>query len=212
MQLQEILRQADEILFEQTGEHLDDLQSTIIEESLKGQKYKEIANTHHRTEGHIRDVAYKLWEALSISLGQEVNKYNLRSVMERSCVFNIRNSGNSINSGRIDNLNVSPKDNDSRSVINQNNDLKIIAVNSDLEIVIPNETCKQVGLKQGQEFQIVQNGEKLELIPYVKSDRDTLWEKMRQLREKIVTSTNPLLNHEEIERLIEEERTQVDNL
>ena len=207
-----MLRQADQILFEQTGEHLDDLQSAILESSLKGQKYTEIANALHRTEGHIRDVAYELWKALSVSLGQDVNKYNLKSVMERSCVFNIQNSINSINSGCIDNLSVLPKGNGSTGMTNGNNNFKVIKVNSDLEIVVPNETCKELGLKEGQEFQITQNGEKLELVPYVKIDRNTLWEKMNQLRKEIVTSNNSLLNHEELESLIEDERSEFDSL
>ncbi len=203
MQLQEMLKHADEILFEQTGEHLDDLQSVILEASFQGQKYTEIANMYHRTEGHIRDVAYEMWKALSISLGEEVNKSNLKSVMERSCVFNIRNSVNSINSGRIDNLNVSSKDITLRRGANQNNNLQVITVTPDLQLVIPNETCKQVGMKQGQEFQVVQNGEKLELIPRVTSDRDALWAKMRQLREQIRASGEPLLNDDEIDRQME---------
>lgn len=122
MQLEEMLKQADEILFQQTGERLDDLQSAILESALQGKKYTEVASEHYLTEGHIRDVAYKLWNALSISLGEEVNKSNLKSAMERSYVFNIKNSGNSINSGKIDNIGLPFKYANSGRLANQNRD------------------------------------------------------------------------------------------
>jgi AbrB family looped-hinge helix DNA binding protein len=210
MQVQEILRQADEILFEQTGEHLDDLQNAILESAVMERKYTEVASEHHRTEGHIRDVAYELWNALSKSLGEEVNKSNLRSVMERSCVFNIRNSVNSINSGRIDNLSLLAKDSIIETAKNQNSKLDIITVTPDLQVVIPKEACKHIGLKQGQKLQIARNGEKIELIPCAeKSDREVLWEKMRQLREQIVASGIPLLDDEALNQEIQEQHHQL---
>ena len=83
MDIKEVLQCADELVFAQTGKHLDDIQETLIKGVWQGQTYEKIANECNRSESHVRDVGYKLWQILSEQLGEDVNKYNFRSTIER---------------------------------------------------------------------------------------------------------------------------------
>ena len=104
MDVKEVLRFADEMVFAKTGEHLDDLQKAILLGVWEGQKYSQIAETSYCSEGHIRNIASKLWKRLSNVLGEEVTQSNLRSALERRQVFIVsQNFGNNF---VIGNLNV----------------------------------------------------------------------------------------------------------
>ncbi|MEK0182290.1 NB-ARC domain-containing protein [Microcoleus anatoxicus] len=104
MDVQEVLRFADEMVFAKTGEHLDDLQKAILLGVWEGQKYSQIAETSYCSEGHIRNIASKLWKRLSNVLDEEVTQSNLRSAIERRQLFIVsQNFGNDF---VIGNLNV----------------------------------------------------------------------------------------------------------
>jgi len=104
MDVQEVLRFADEMVFAKTGEHLDDLQKAILLGVWEGQKYSQIAETSYCSEGHVRNIASKLWKRLSNVLDEEVTQSNLRSALERRQVFIV--SSNFGNDFVIGNLNV----------------------------------------------------------------------------------------------------------
>ncbi|MFB8796935.1 MAG: NB-ARC domain-containing protein [Microcoleus sp.] len=87
MDVQEVLRFADNMVFAKTGEHLDDLQKAILLGAWKGQKYSQIAETSYCSEGHIRNIASKLWKRLSNVLDEDVTQSNLRSALERRQLF-----------------------------------------------------------------------------------------------------------------------------
>jgi NB-ARC domain len=87
MDVQEVLRFADDMIFAKTGEHLDDLQKAILLGVWEGQKYSQIAETSYCSEGHIRNIASKLWKRLSNVLDEEVTQSNLRSALERRQLF-----------------------------------------------------------------------------------------------------------------------------
>ena len=102
MDVQEVLRFADNMVFAKTGEHLDDLQKAILLGAWKGQKYSQIAETSYCSEGHIRNIASKLWKRLSNVLDEEVTQSNLRSALERRQLFIIsENSGNDFFIGNV---------------------------------------------------------------------------------------------------------------
>ncbi len=88
MELQEVLRFADEQVFAKTGKHLDDLQEAILTEALQGRKYAKVAQERDRTEGYVRVAAAELWKILSEVLGKEVSKVNVRSILERAIFYN----------------------------------------------------------------------------------------------------------------------------
>ena len=60
MNLKEVLKMADKIVFAKTGKHLDDLQEAILRGSVQGEKYTKIAEEIHCNESYVRDVGSKL--------------------------------------------------------------------------------------------------------------------------------------------------------
>ncbi|MEG4506025.1 NB-ARC domain-containing protein [Microcoleus sp. F6_B4] len=91
MNLKEMLNVADRIVFEKTGRHLDDLQAAVLRGTLQREKYKEIAKDFDCSESRIREIGSELWQILSEELGEDVNKTNFRSAMERWQVSNVSN-------------------------------------------------------------------------------------------------------------------------
>jgi hypothetical protein len=83
MDIKEVLKLADDLVFAHTGKHLDDLQQAVLRGVWQGQKYAKIAEESHCTEGYVRNVASGLWQILSGGLGENVNRANLRSTLER---------------------------------------------------------------------------------------------------------------------------------
>lgn len=91
MNLKEVLKVADEIVFAKTGQHLDDLQQAILQGTLQRDTYKQIAKEFDCSESRVRDVGSKLWHILSDELEEEVNKSNFRSAIERFNLSNVLN-------------------------------------------------------------------------------------------------------------------------
>jgi hypothetical protein len=83
MNLKEVLKMADEMVFAKTGQHLDDLQKAILRGTMQGEKYTKIAEEIHCNESYVRDVGSKLWQILSEELGEDISKSNFRAAMER---------------------------------------------------------------------------------------------------------------------------------
>ena len=88
MNLKEMLKFADDIVFAKTGQHLDDLQAAVLRGTLQRETYKEIAKDFDCSESRIREIGSELWQLLSEELGENINKKNFRSAMER-----LQNSG-----------------------------------------------------------------------------------------------------------------------
>jgi hypothetical protein len=87
MDIEEVLEFADHLIFAMTGKHLDSLQQAILRGAWENHKYREIAEAHHRSEVYVKEVGFKLWQALSDIFGETVNKGNFRSVLERRWRF-----------------------------------------------------------------------------------------------------------------------------
>ncbi|WP_333357224.1 hypothetical protein [Microcoleus sp. herbarium14] len=93
MDIKEILIFADDLVFTKTGKHLDDVQNAVLRGAWKGNTYTKIADESGYSDGHLRDVASELWKILSDLLGEDINKSNFRSAMERSQVTYFSNYG-----------------------------------------------------------------------------------------------------------------------
>ena len=78
-----ILQFADQLILNKTGKRLDDLQKTVITGVYDGKTYETIADECHRSESRVRSVGRKLWQILSESLGEDVNKHNFCWTIER---------------------------------------------------------------------------------------------------------------------------------
>ncbi|WP_293230115.1 NB-ARC domain-containing protein [Microcoleus sp. PH2017_05_CCC_O_A] len=83
MDIQEVLKIADQILFTNTGKHLNHLQEGILRGTWQRQKYPEIATNCHRSEAHVKKVAAQLWKLLSEILGEDINQSNFGYTVER---------------------------------------------------------------------------------------------------------------------------------
>ena len=105
MDVQEVLKIADEIVFANTGKHLDDLQYSILRGTWERQKYADIGKNYNCTEAYVKNVAAELWQILSDVLGEELNKSNFKATLER-CRFSIISSNFAKDFAQIHNVNV----------------------------------------------------------------------------------------------------------
>jgi Predicted ATPase len=94
MDVTKILQSADELVFTQTGKHLDNIQERIIKGVWEDKTYEEMARDCDKSESHVRNIGYKLWKLLSEALGEDIKKTNFRSTFER---LNIELCPNSLN-------------------------------------------------------------------------------------------------------------------
>lgn len=90
MDKQKVIEYLDELVFSSTKKHFNDLQRSIIEGVLNGEKYEQIGKKCHRSKNHIKDEAYKLWQLLSDILNEDINKHNFCSTIERITATNVQ--------------------------------------------------------------------------------------------------------------------------
>lgn len=88
MDKQRLIEYLDELVFSSTKKHFNDLQRSILEGVLNGEKYEQIGKKCHRSKNHIKDEAYKLWQLLSDILHEDINKNNFCSTIERITATN----------------------------------------------------------------------------------------------------------------------------
>ncbi|MCL1470157.1 ATP-binding protein [Argonema antarcticum] len=117
MDVQAVLKLADELVFAKTGKHLEYLEEAILRGTIQGQKYSQIAEDFHLSEGHIRDVACELWKILSDVLEENVSKANVRYILERAKFYNFSTIGN--DNLTINNVNICPQTPQSPQVTQQ---------------------------------------------------------------------------------------------
>jgi hypothetical protein len=84
MDIAEVLKIADNLMFDSTSKYLDNLQRSIVQGVWEGKTYKDIADHTDRSEGYIRDSAANLWQDISEAVGENVRKSNFKSVVERN--------------------------------------------------------------------------------------------------------------------------------
>ncbi|MCL1474983.1 AAA family ATPase [Argonema antarcticum] len=117
MDVQAVLKLADELVFSKTGKHLEYLQEAILRGAIEDRKYSQIAEEFHLSEGHIRDVACELWKILSNVLEENVSKANVRYILERAKFCNY--SAIEKNYGTVNNVNICPQTPQSPQVTQQ---------------------------------------------------------------------------------------------
>ncbi|UXE62779.1 MAG: hypothetical protein KA717_08730 [Woronichinia naegeliana WA131] len=83
MNNQQIINHLDQITYKKTGKHFNDLQFTILEGVLNGDKYSDIAKRANCTKGNINDKASELWQLLTKTFGERINKTNLKTTIQR---------------------------------------------------------------------------------------------------------------------------------
>lgn len=84
MTITEVLHLVDKLFEKKTGEHLDDLQKSIIRGLWQGKTYGEIANEcGYDSKNYIGDVSRKLFKVLSEQLDEDIKKSNFSWTLER---------------------------------------------------------------------------------------------------------------------------------
>ncbi|HBK23016.1 MAG TPA: ATPase, partial [Planktothrix sp. UBA10369] len=81
--VEDVLEWANNVIFDQTGEHLTPIQEAILTGVWDRKKYPQIAKDYNCSESHIKKEAAKLWEKLGDDLGEDLNKFNFRSKVEK---------------------------------------------------------------------------------------------------------------------------------
>ncbi|MDY6806096.1 MAG: ATP-binding protein [Cyanobacteriota bacterium] len=66
---------------------MDYWQKIILEGTLNGKTYSNIADETHASESHVRFVGAKLWKTLSKILGEHITKANLKAILENGKVY-----------------------------------------------------------------------------------------------------------------------------
>ena len=108
MDVEAIMKLADELVFSKTGKHLEYLQEAILRGAIEDQKYSEIAEESHLSEGHIRDVACELWKILSDVLDENVSKANIRYILKKGNSYHVSSAIGKSFVG-INNVNICPE-------------------------------------------------------------------------------------------------------
>ena len=72
----QIINYIDKMTYQKTGKHLNNLQVTILEGVLNGDKYADIAQRAICTTGNINDKASELWQLLTQTFGERITKKN----------------------------------------------------------------------------------------------------------------------------------------
>jgi AAA-like domain len=81
---------ADKALFNQCGGHLKDIEIQVLQGSWEGMTYEKMAEHYYLSVNYLRgDVGNKLWQKLSICLGEEVTKHNFKGALERASRANL---------------------------------------------------------------------------------------------------------------------------
>ncbi|MTJ19622.1 MULTISPECIES: NB-ARC domain-containing protein [unclassified Dolichospermum] len=105
MDVNDVLQFVDGLMVERTGKHLDDLQKAVIVGTWERQTYEDIAQQYRFNKNYVGDVGAGLWQLLSQQLGEDINKRNFRSTIERlrlnQPAFIIQNNSENNNSFNI---------------------------------------------------------------------------------------------------------------
>lgn len=82
MTSEEALKFIEAILESKTGKQLTPPEKEIIKAAWDKETYSNLAQSLYLTVGHVKDLAYILWQHLSDIFGQKITKNNLRRVIE----------------------------------------------------------------------------------------------------------------------------------
>ncbi|MEG4804841.1 NB-ARC domain-containing protein [Microcoleus sp. ARI1-B5] len=88
MDIAAALKLADDLVFLQTGKHLDYVQEAILRGTFKKRTYTQIAKEVYSSSSHVRNVGSDLWKILSEGLGENITKASLKPILETGKFYN----------------------------------------------------------------------------------------------------------------------------
>ncbi|MDJ0556505.1 MAG: ATP-binding protein [Microcoleaceae cyanobacterium MO_207.B10] len=110
MDVQTLVELTDNLLFTKTGKHLDSLQRVILQSTLEGKKYPEIAENSHCKYNHVKRVGSELWQLLEDVLKEDdIKQSNVRSILENFHFSHISNTGNDFVNINSNHINICPE-------------------------------------------------------------------------------------------------------
>jgi WD40 repeat protein len=80
---QSLLKNVDNLLISQGQAGLTDVQLTVLENTLAGKSYPQMASQSTYTIEYLREVGSKLWQTLSQVFGESISKKNIQTVLRR---------------------------------------------------------------------------------------------------------------------------------
>ncbi|MEG4172817.1 hypothetical protein QUA16_35710, partial [Microcoleus sp. S13_C3] len=102
MNVEDVVQWANNSIFDKTGEHLTPLEEAIVTGVWQRQKYPQIAKEFNCSESHVKKEAAKLWEKLREELGEDINKFNFRSKLEKKYrVSQVAHRGDCLQIGNV---------------------------------------------------------------------------------------------------------------
>jgi hypothetical protein len=81
--VEDVVQWVNNLIVDKTGEHLTPIQEAILTGVWQRQKYPQIAKEFNCSESHVKKEAAKLWKKLREELGEDLNKFNFRSKLEK---------------------------------------------------------------------------------------------------------------------------------
>ena len=94
MDVKELSKWTDEQVFAKTKQHLDSLQTSILEGVLQRQNFHKIAGNNGYSYDHVKREGAKLWKLLSDVFSKDIDQKNVRSILENKAGSTINNFGN----------------------------------------------------------------------------------------------------------------------
>jgi hypothetical protein len=80
---QQAVRLIDRLRDRNQKRKLNDLESTIVLQTWEGSSYRSIADRLSYDLDYIKQIAARLWKSLSQTLGENIGKSNIKSVLDR---------------------------------------------------------------------------------------------------------------------------------
>lgn len=75
---------ANQVVFKNTGKHLSDIETKVLQGAWDGKTYEEMAQIHGYSAEYLnKDIGNKLWRKLSVFLGEPVTKKNFTEALSR---------------------------------------------------------------------------------------------------------------------------------
>jgi len=109
MDIDEVLKLTNDLVFAHTGIHLDYLQEAILKGTLQSKTYSDIAEEMHLSQSHVRNTGSELWKTLSECLNKDITKTSFKSILENANLDNISSSAiATIGNVAINNFNICP--------------------------------------------------------------------------------------------------------
>ncbi|MBO3457303.1 response regulator [Aetokthonos hydrillicola Thurmond2011] len=82
MSFEGVLKHIEAILEAKLGKHLTPPEKQILQAAWNNETYNKVADSLYLSVGHVKDLAYPLWQQLSNVFGKKISKNNFRNILQ----------------------------------------------------------------------------------------------------------------------------------